>query len=387
MITDKQKELFKKLYGVEPPKSFKITKNTGVFSNKRFVIHVEYSEQINDAIAFVDAVMYNSVMHNPIHIPIDIRCNDSENHIFDSIKSVGCKVEDTKPTVQKDEPVWCEVAGMNPMGDIINALYSDDDPNKPVTIPKKEHKNFVTGLIGAAFKRTGVGVEMSLGWGVSGKNTTCDIIHKGEKYSADAKKHPRDIDNEYIGKSLSFKRAYAALVDGINVVHRQDAVGHAPRGIKKGAWGVVLIEGYPHICKAGEDIKRMDSIAGGEDGCVFSTECAVNHHSNYTLRVKIQKEEIKQRFRVVEDTIKAIEHLMKHGCSRIASCLDCPAHRNLKNNPSMCRLLRKIPKTIEVVNGCYNCKHEGCNEICSTFELGKTKLTQYRKISNWEPKQ
>ena len=41
----------------------------------------------------------------------------------------------------------------------------------------------------------------------------------------------------------------------------------------------------------------------------------------------------------------------------------------------------------EVVKGCYNCKHECGNAKCSTCELGKTKLTQYRKISNWEPKQ
>ena len=287
MLTDKQIKLFKAWYGVNPPKHFKITKNTLGFSNERFVIHVDYSEQINDVIKFVDAVMFRSVMHNPIHIPIDIRCNDSENHIFNSIKSVGCKVED-----------------MNPTEDTINLTYSDDDPNKPVTIPHNEHSMFTVKLIEATLKRTGICVEMSFGWKVSGKHTTCEIIHKGYKYSADAKKHPSDIDNEYIGKSLSFKRAYAALVDGINVVHRQDAVGHAPHGIKKGAWGVVLIEGYPHICKAGEDIKRMDSIAGGEDGCVFSTECAVNHHSNYTLQVKPQKEEIKQRFRVVEDTIK-----------------------------------------------------------------------------------
>ena len=41
----------------------------------------------------------------------------------------------------------------------------------------------------------------------------------------------------------------------------------------------------------------------------------------------------------------------------------------------------------EYVNGCYNCEHDGCNEKCSTCELGKTKFTQYRKISNWEPKQ
>ena len=89
----------------------------------------------------------------------------------------------------------------------------------------------------------------------------------------------------------------------------------------------------------------------------------------------------------IDVTIKAIEHLMNHGCSRITSCLDCPAHKVLKSDPSMCRLLRKIPETGEVVNGCYNCKHEGYDLKCSTCELGNTKLTQYRKISNWEPKQ
>ena len=89
----------------------------------------------------------------------------------------------------------------------------------------------------------------------------------------------------------------------------------------------------------------------------------------------------------MKDTIKAIEHIMKHGCSKITSCLDCPAHMIIKSNPSMCRLLRKIPENGEVVNGCYNCKHDCCNAKCSTCELGKTKLTQYRKISNWEPMQ
>ena len=308
MLTDKQIKLFKKWYGVNPPECFDITKNTGVFSDKRFVIHVVSSEQLNDVITFVNEILYHSMMFKQVYRPIDLKLNhqrsktnDIENKKILSLESVGCSIHDMIKQSGSIESMWCSIEDMNPREDLTNLIYSDDDPNKPVTIPKNDHKNFVNGLIRAAFKRTGVGVEMSLGWGVSGKNTTCDIIHKGEKYSADAKKHPRDIDNEYIGKSLSFKRAYAALVDGINGVHRQDAVGHAPHGIKKGAWGVVLIEGYPHICKAGEDIKRMDSIAGGEDGCVFSTECAVNHHPNSTLQVKIQKEEIKQRFRVVED--------------------------------------------------------------------------------------
>ena len=311
MLTDKQIKLFKKWYGVEPPKCFDITKNTGVFSDKRFVIHVEYGEQLNDAITFVNEILYHSMMFKQVYRPIDLKLNhqrsktnDIENKKILSLESVGCSIHDMIKQSGSIESMWCSIEDMNPREDLTNLIYSDDDPNKPVTIPKNDHKNFVNGLIRAAFKRTGVGVEMSLGWGVSGKNTTCDIIHKGEKYSADAKKHPRDIDNEYIGKSLSFKRAYAALVAGINGVKRHDAIEFAPHEIEEGAYGVVSIDGYPHICKAGAHIKRMQSVTACEDGCILPTERTVYTHSTPQLQVKPQKEEIKQRFRVVEDTIK-----------------------------------------------------------------------------------
>lgn len=310
MLTDKQIKLFKKWYGVEPPKCFDITKNTGVFSDKRFVIHVEYGEQLNDAITFVNEILYHSMMFKQVYRPINLKLNHQRsktNYIESkrilSLESIGCSICDTY-TIEGIKPVWCKVEDMNPREDLTNLMYSDDDPNKPVSIPKDGHKSFASGLVRAAMKRTGIGVEMSFGWDVSGKYTTCEIAHKDETYSADAKKHPRDTDNEYIGKSLSFKRAYAALVAGINGVKRHDAIEFAPHEIEEGAYGVVSIDGYPHICKAGAHIKRMQSVTACEDGCILPTERTVYTHSTPQLQVKPQKEEIKQRFRVVEDTIK-----------------------------------------------------------------------------------
>ena len=307
MLTDKQIKLFKEWYGVGPPKCFEITKNTGVFSDKRFVIHVYSSEQLNDVITFANKILYHSMMFQRMYRPIDLKLNhqhaklnEIENKKILSLESIGCSIEDTIQTTESIESTWCSIEYMNPREDIINLMYSDDDPNKPVSIPKDEHKNFATGLIMAAMKRTGVGVEMSVGWGVMGKYTTCEIIHKGDKYSADAKKHPLDRGNEYIGKSLSFKRAYAALINGINGARRNVDVGHAVFGIEKGDFGTVLLDGSLYMCKAGEDIEPLGPVASGADGCVFQA-IMLYTHSNSTLQVGPQKEEIKQRFRAVED--------------------------------------------------------------------------------------
>ena len=135
-----------------------------------------------------------------------------------------------------------------------------------------------------------------------------------------------------------------------------------------------------------KDTKKQCSNCRYHDGESFSLG-----HTNWhpACRQCVQNSHWEAGGELVEmnGTIKAIEHIMKHGCNSITDCVVCPAHKVLKSDPSICRLLRKIPENREVVNGCYNCKHENVDEKCGTCVTGTTKYTQYRRISNWEPKQ
>ena len=147
-----------------------------------------------------------------------------------------------------------------------------EDKEKPIRIPHNDYGNFVVSLIRAARKRTGVNAEIGFNWAVGEKDTHCTIHYKDAQYCAHARRHPKDRGNEYIGKSLSFKRAYAALVADVNNITELYQTGTALLAIKKGEFGSVLIEGTPYLCKAGADIEQEEYIEVGSVGCVFPSK-------------------------------------------------------------------------------------------------------------------
>ena len=104
----------------------------------------------------------------------------------------------------------------------------------------------------------------------SGKNWThCKMSLNGVTYYGIARKHPDDTPNEYIGKSLSFNRAFAKLEDAVNGVGDKACVGHAIHPAFRGGYVNVSSSGRTILCRAGAHIAKGNVVYNGDDGKVY----------------------------------------------------------------------------------------------------------------------
>lgn len=111
--------------------------------------------------------------------------------------------------------------------------------------------------------------EASFRWYDDEDDTHCIMKLHDLEVVGITRKHPDDTPNEYIGKSLSFNRAFDKLEDAVNGVADKTCVGIALHDACAGCWVTVGSVGMVTQCRAGVDIKKGADICNGNNGRVY----------------------------------------------------------------------------------------------------------------------
>ena len=111
--------------------------------------------------------------------------------------------------------------------------------------------------------------EATFRWCNDGDDTHCIMKLHDLKVVGITRKHPDDTPNEYIGKSLSFNRAFAKLEAAVNGVSDKTCVGYAMQPAFKGGYVHATSVGRTILCRAGTHIAKGDALYNGDDGKVY----------------------------------------------------------------------------------------------------------------------
>ena len=111
--------------------------------------------------------------------------------------------------------------------------------------------------------------EASFGWYDDKDDTHCIMKLHDLEVVGITRKHPDDTPNEYIGKSLSFNRAFAKLEDAVNGVTDKSCVGTAATSSTIDNYVNINTGGCIHRCIAGADIGIGDEVYVGHGGRVY----------------------------------------------------------------------------------------------------------------------
>lgn len=178
--------------------------------------------------------------------------------------------------------------GSNPC--VISGLFTDVGTHKKqvqedVKITDDKRGKFINDLRACTRARKTISDDnygsIVFTW-ITDKNLTrCEMTLNDVTRSGVATKHPEDIENEYIGKSLSFNRAFDKLEKAVNKGkpnHIYGVMGD-PRvvGISLGNANmgkVVYVNAHLGVYRsiAGADIKKGDALYTGKNGTVLPKE-------------------------------------------------------------------------------------------------------------------
>ena len=144
----------------------------------------------------------------------------------------------------------------------------------PIKIPDIKFGMFVSKLKQNARNRTGMYRNVQVDWRdkiTYGKHITqCNIsINAALVGVGIAIKHKNDVENEYIGKSLSFNRAFDKLEKAVLGIEDEKVVGTALSMAFEDNYVNVGRSGSITRCITGADVDRGDAVYVGHGGRVY----------------------------------------------------------------------------------------------------------------------
>ncbi len=186
-------------------------------------------------------------------------------------------------------------------GKVASELNGGTPQKKPVTIPRNKCWQFNRDLLRSSHKRYGIDCGLNFYWWKSDENiTNCSIIFDGRQYVGVTHKHPDDVENEYVGKTFSFNRAFDKLAKVVLGIDEKTIVGIALGTSKK--FEKVDVETSIGIYRstAAEDIEKGDQLYAGYGGCVYpvKSEQTSKESDDITITMsRIHAEELRKHLR------------------------------------------------------------------------------------------
>jgi len=203
--------------------------------------------------------------------------SDKERHIIESLDGLiaPCDSElnvNSNGYTLKTNSIENLVIASIFINDAVNKRFADRDTSQkePIIIPKDEYADFVNKLMKSAKSKSGILDDIDFRWWMyANDKTVCQINHRYNQYIGVAIKHPTDIENEYIGKSLSFNRAFDKLEDAVNGVSVKVYVGTALSSATLDNYVNIGARGNITRCITGADIDLGDAVYVGAGGRVY----------------------------------------------------------------------------------------------------------------------
>ena len=250
-------------------------------------------------ISMGDAI--SAMSDNILKIGAIVTSSYADSVLADSSINTAAMAEQTEGRCLKQmESESCTISGL-----FIDGGTPKKQVQEAIKIPEDKYRTFVIKLMESTDGRHD-GYTYSFVWDVIGATTRCKLSSNGHSYVGVATRHPDDTPNEYIGKSLSFNRAFDKLERAVNGVSHEKCIGYALNTAKQMGKVDVAARGGIYRSVAAEYITKGDMLEGAYGGDVRPLKSERSFYHGGRLEIHTDNDK--------KDTVN-IDFECTYGCS------------------------------------------------------------------------